>query len=330
MIVPLIKSAANGAASRWRVLRERDDVQKGLKFLQYSLLAAIVAYLAYKLTHVGWMEVIGALPESPWFYLFFLLRFLALPISELALYEIVWSRPLVRHFFVFIRKRVYNFAVMGYSGEAFLTLWARRRLALPHKTILIGVKDNNLLSAFASNAATVVLVIALAVTGGLKAGLDAFPGARWLFALAFISAGTLSLLVMIFRNKLMALPQGVMPRLISVHGGRQALIILLHTAMYASALPGAPVMAWMTFIAMQLVLSRVPFLPNQDIVYLGAALSLAPIVGAPEAAVAGMLVAEAGLSQIFNIAMFFATAHLARTEYGVKAEAKLRAAAALS
>ncbi|PQA88108.1 hypothetical protein CW354_07225 [Marinicaulis flavus] len=315
MIVPLLKSAGARARDRWRRLREREDVQKALKVIQYALLAGIVAYLVYKLTHLGWREVIGALPSSPWFYLFFLLRFLALPISELAIYEIVWSQSLVRHFFVFIRKRVYNFAVMGYSGEAFLTIWARRRLALPHKKILVGVKDNNLLSAFASNAATVILILALAATGGLKAGLDAFPGAGWLFALAFLSAGTLSLLVMIFRDKLMALPKGVMPKLIGVHSGRQALIILLHAAMYASALPGAPVMAWMTFIAMQLVLSRVPFLPNQDIVYLGAALSLAPIVGAPEAAVAGMLVAEAGLSQVFNIAMFFATAHLARTEY---------------
>ncbi len=315
MILPLIKSAAAGASSRWRVLREREGVQKGLKVLQYSLLACIVFYLVYKLTHLGWAEVIGSLPQSPWFYVFFCLRFIALPISELAIYEIVWAQPLVRHFFVFIRKRVYNFAVMGYSGEAFLTIWARRRLALPHKQILVGVKDNNLLSAFTSNAATVVLIIALAATGGLKAGLDAFPGARWLFALAFLTAATLSVLVMIFRDKLMALPKGVMPRLIVVHSGRQALIILLHAAMYASALPGAPVMAWMTFIAMQLVLSRVPFLPNQDIVYLGAALTLSPIIGAPEAAVAGMLVAEAGLSQIFNIFMFFATAHLARTDY---------------
>ena len=316
MIVHAFKQAAKGAQERWRHIRGREDVQKALKAVQYGLLACIVVYLIYKISHVGWFDVLGALPESPWFYIFFTLRFLALPISELALYEIVWSPPLVRHFFVFIRKRVYNFAVMGYSGEAFLTIWARRRLALPHKKILVGVKDNNLLSAFASNAATVILILALAATGGLKAGLDAFPGAGWLFALAFLSAATLSILVMIFRDKLMVLPKGVMPKLITVHGARQGLIILLHTAMYASALPGAPVMAWITFISMQLVLSRVPFLPNQDIVYLGAALSLSPIVGAPAADVAGMLVAEAGLSQIFNVAMFVATAHLARTEYG--------------
>lgn len=301
------------ARERWRALRRRDDVQRALTLTRYGLFGGVVLYLFYRLSQVGWADVINALPASPWFYLFFVLRFLALPVSELALYEIVWSRPLVRHFFVFIRKRVYNFAVMGYSGEAFLTLWARRRLGLSDKKIFVGVKDNNLISAFASNAATVVLVGVLAVTGGLKAGLDAFPGAGALFAVAFLTAGTLAVAVAVFRHKLIALPPGVMPRLLSVHAARQVLIIVLHAAMYAAALPGAPLLAWMTFIALQLVLSRIPFLPNQDIVYLTAALTLSPIVGAPEAAVAGMLVAEAGLSQLFNAVMFAATAPLART-----------------
>lgn len=315
MTLEAVKTAAQALHGRWLVLRERPGVQRTLKLLQYALFAAIIFYLIKKLTAVGWVDVIESLPDTPWFYVFFTLRFLALPLSEVAIYEIVWSRPLVRHFFVFIRKRVYNFAVMGYSGEAFLTLWARRRLAMSDKKIIVGVKDNNLLSAFTSNAATVILIVCLAATGGLKAGIEAFPGAGWLFAFAFLSAGCLSVLVMTFREKLIALPEGVMPKLLTVHGGRQALIILLHAAMYASALPGAPLMAWMTFIALQLVLSRVPFLPNQDFVYLGAALTLAPIVGAPQAAVAGMLVAEAGLSQLFNGVMFFATAHLARTSY---------------
>ena len=300
------------ALSRWRVLRERPAVRNALKFAQYSLFAAIVAYLLFRLSQVGWADVFTSLPTTPWFYLFFTLRFLALPVSEIAIYELVWSKPLLRHFTVFVRKRVYNFAVMGYSGEAFLTIWARRQLALSDKKILIGVKDNNLLSAFASNTATVILVSILAATGGLQAGLEAFPGAGWLFALGFLSASILSVLVFIFREKLLALPKGVLPKLLGVHGSRQFLLIALHAAMYASALPGAPLIAWLTFIAMQLVLSRVPFLPNQDIVFLGAALALSPIVGAPEAAVAGMLVAEAGLSQIFNVTMFFATAHHAR------------------
>ena len=90
MIVHAFKQAAKGAQERWRHIRGREDVQKALKAVQYGLLACIVVYLIYKISHVGWLEVVGALPESPWFYIFFTLRFLALPISELALYEIVW------------------------------------------------------------------------------------------------------------------------------------------------------------------------------------------------------------------------------------------------
>ncbi len=301
------------AAERWRGLRQRTEVQRALSISRWTLFAVIVAYLIYRLSQVGWIDVLNALPVSPWFYLFFVLRFLVHPFAELALYEIVWGKPLVRHFFVFIRKRVYNFAVMGYSGEAFLTLWARRRLRLSDKTILVSVKDIALISALASNTATVILVAILAATGGLKAGIDAFPGAGWLFAIAFLTAGTLAVVVTAFRRKLLALPPGVLPKLLGLHGGRQVLIIVLHASMYAAALPGAPLLAWLTFIALQLVLSRIPFLPNQDIVYLTAALTLAPIVGAPEAAVAGMLVAEAGLSQLFNAIMFAATLPLART-----------------
>ena len=297
---------------RWRALRERKDVQRGLAIVRYGLFAVIVAYLLYRLSNVGWGDVIDNLPQSPWFYFFFALRFLALPVSELAIYEIVWSKPLLRHFFVFIRKRVYNFAVMGYSGEAFLTLWARRRLALSDKTIIVGVKDNNLLSAFASNTATVLLIFFLAATDSLQAGLDAFPGSGVLFGVAFATAATLAVLVMVFRRRLIALPPGVMPALLGVHAVRQILIIALHAAMYSAALPGAPLGAWLIFIAMQLVLSRIPFLPNQDVVFLTAALALSPIVGMPEAAVAGMLVAEAGLSQVINAILFAATAPLAR------------------
>lgn len=310
-----LRHIGRAAREHWATLGQRKDVQQALKLSRYTLFAGIVLYLVYRLSQVGWLDVLQSLPVSPWFYLFFALRFLALPVSELAIYEIIWSTPLVRHFFVFIRKRVYNFAVMGYSGEAFLTLWARRNLKLSDKTILVGVKDNNLLSAFSSNAATVILVIILATTGSLKTTIEAFPGAGWLFTFAFLSALTLATLVAVFRQKLIALPPGVLPKLLGVHSGRQALLIVLHTAMYASALPGAPLMAWVTFIALQLVLSRIPFLPNQDFVYLTAALALSPIVGAPEAAVAGMLVAEAGLSQLFNAVMFLATAHLARHSY---------------
>ncbi|MEL7488660.1 MAG: hypothetical protein AAGJ87_15755, partial [Pseudomonadota bacterium] len=247
---------------RWRDLRARPAVARTLKAVQYALLAGVVAYLLYRFTSVGWGEVFSALPTSPWFYAFFLMRFLALPISELAIYEMIWGRPLLRHFPAFVRKRVYNFAVMGYSGEGFLTLWAQRTLPLSQKSVMVGVKDNNLLSALASNGATVVLILALAANGGLSAGFAALPpGAGVLFALAFTSALVLAVTVLAFRNRLISLSPLKMRRLMSVHAVRISLILALHAAMYAAALPGASLSAWVMFLALQLVLSRIPFIP---------------------------------------------------------------------
>ena len=315
-----LRNGANTLLTRWRAIEDRPAVQSVIRIARWTLFAAVVVYLIHRLTQVGWGDVIESLPATPWFYLFFVFRFLTLPVSEVAIYEIIWSQPLLKHFTVFVRKRVWNFAVMGYSGEAFLAQWALRNLKIPSKKIYIGVKDNNLLSALTSNLATVIIIVSLAASGGLQAGVEAFPGARWLFSLAFLSAAVLSIVVVMFRRQILALPDGVMPKLMSFHGARQALMIVLHAAMYSAALPGSPLVAWMTFIALQLVLSRVPFLPNQDIVFLGAALTLSPIVGAPEAAVAGMLVAEAGLSNLANFIIFVATAHHARTRPPANAE----------
>lgn len=301
--------------ARWRSLMDHPQVKRGLKLLQYGLFAAIVAYLLFRFSEVGWREVINALPASPWFYLFFTLRFFALPISELAIYEMIWRVPLLQHFPAFIRKRVYNFAVMGYSGEGFLTLWARRALPLPTKQIVVGVKDNNLLSALTSNLATVVIVLFVAANGILFISFEALPpGASFLFATAFLIALVLSITVLTFRKKLIALSAAKMRVLMGVHAIRTTLILCISVGMYASAIPSAPLFAWLMFLALHLVLSRIPFIPNQDLFYLGAALSLSGIVGASEAAVAGMLLAEAGLSQLVNLIMFFATAYLANRE----------------
>ena len=298
--------------AKWVLLRQRPFVQNTLKALQLGLFTLVAAFLVHKLTQIGWSAVFESLPATPWFYLFFMLRFLVLPVSELLVYETVWNIRLSRYFPAFIRKRVYNYAVMGYSGEAFLTLWARRQLPLSGKRIVTGVKDNSLLSAFVSNSVTVLLIAVLFFSGGLHLGLNAFPGAPWLFAAALTSSSLLVIAVGIFHRRVLSAPLHLLPKLLSLHGGRQALIILLHAAMYASVFPSSPFGAWLIFIALQLVLSRIPFLPNQDIVYLTAALSLAPVIGAPEAAIAGMLVAEAGLSQLLNGALFIATAPLAR------------------
>ena len=191
-----------------RAFVRRPGVRRATAVFQYALLACVVVYLIIRLSEVGWSDVLGELPESPLFYLIFVLRYLALPLSEIPTYEIVWRRPLWRRFSAFLRKRVYNFAVMGYSGEAFFTLWARRNLDLSDREIVAGVKDNNLISALVSNIATAILVTALFFSGRLMDELDALPGSAFLFGLAFASASSLAVAVIVFRRQIMDLPEG--------------------------------------------------------------------------------------------------------------------------
>lgn len=299
-------------AARLRKAREHPVSRRLLTLGHWALLAFIIGLLFYRLSQIGWRELAGSLPSSPWFYVFFLMRFLTLPVSETAVYEVVWSRPLAHHLPAFIRKRVYNSAVAGYAGEGFLTLWARRRLGLSGRDALFGVKDNNILSSLTANTATVLIVLALAVTGALPLALERLPGAPMLFALSFAVAAAMIVIVVFFGRKLIHLPEAKVRKVVAIHAARQALTLSFFAAMYAAALPGAGFAGILLFIALQLVISRVPFLPNQDLVYLAAALSFSSVVGAPAEAVAGMLVAEAGLSQLLSVALFFATAHLAR------------------
>ncbi|MEM6415752.1 MAG: hypothetical protein AAF720_13970 [Pseudomonadota bacterium] len=287
-------------------------VQRMLNLFQYGMLIGIVIYLILELSKIGWIEVAENLPAEPLFYALFLARFFAIPVSEIPAYKLVWNIPLWRHLDAFIRKRIYNFAVVSYGGEAFFTLWARRNLNLDTKKILTGIKDNNILSAFASNVATVVLILIIVAMGDLQQALDTIPGATILFLLAFLSSLLLSAAVIFFHEKILDISLQTARYLTTIHGLRLLLVMVLQAAMYAVALPGGAFIAWLYLITLQLVLSRIPFLPNVDLIFLSLALLLSPAIGVSDAALAGVLVAEAGLVQILNFLLFFATAHCAK------------------
>jgi len=309
----LTPQAAKAFAARFQRLRAHPKTKRALIAAQWILLALVVSYLFWRLTHIGWGAVLDNLPASPWFYILLGLKFLTLPVAEMIAYQIIWRRPMLAHFPAFVRKRVYNNGVAGYSGEAFLALWARRHLGLSDLDAVVSVKDGNILSAFSANVTTIALIAWLASTGTLARAVDAVPGGPALFAIAFIMAVCVAAGVIIFRRRIVSLPWAETRAIVGVHAVRQIAQIAIYAAIYAAALPATPIAVWISFVALQYVITRIPFLPNQELVYLTAVLSLGSIVGATEEAVAGMLLAEAGLLQAVYFLLFFATAHLART-----------------
>ncbi len=285
---------------------QRLQTSKAALWLRLAFMAAILGYLGFKIYAIGWQDVLRALPANPAFYLIFVLIYLALPVSDILIYQRLWHMKLGRYAAFFLRKQVYNAALVGYSGEMVFCFWAQEHLGLPASKALSAIKDNNILSAMASNLVTVVLVAAFVLGGKfamLSAGTPAIM-ATLLGGLGFVLL--VSVLFARFHKRLIALPARQAAYVFGVHLARVSLVAALQVLQWHLVIPQAPVSVWLAFLTAQFVLTRIPFLPNKDLVFLGLTLNLTGLVNAPGAVVAGMFVAFGALMQLANLAVYAA------------------------
>jgi hypothetical protein len=114
-------------------------------------------------------------------------------------------------------------------------------------------------------------------------------------------------LIIKFRKKILALDPQVAQKIFLIHLGRLILMLGFQTLQWAVVLPAVPFDTWLLFLTAQLVLTRVPFLPNTDLLYVGLGLTLANYIDAPIAVIAGMFLASGALFQIANLVAFILT-----------------------
>lgn len=275
-----------------------------LKAIQVLLVVGVMAFLIGKLGTVGWDKVMASLPTTPWFYTFFTVIFLAYPLAEQMVYRILWRGNANPDFGVFLRMRVYNFAVLSYTGEAFLAFWAQRNTTMRKRRIFSSIKDSNILSALASNSFTILLLAFLFTTDQLHFITDADARFEYYLGLAFVVGVLLVPLVIHFKNHILALaPEQARPVFL-IHLGRQIIVLVCQVAMWAIAVPDAPFEAWVLLLTAQLVLTRVPFLPNTDLLLAGLGVTMMGMLDAPEAKLAGMFFAAGVLGQAYNLIAF--------------------------
>ncbi len=273
-------------------------------WLRAVFIAAIIGYLGVKIADIGWQDVFRSLPANPFFYLIFIVIYLALPVSEIFIYQRLWHMPLGRYAAFFLRKQVYNAALVGYSGEMVFCFWAQDHLGLAAHKALSAIKDNNILSAMASNLVTVILVAAFFLSGKLDLLSAGTPGVMVTFlgGLGFVLV--VSLLFARFRKRLISLPGRQAVFVFGVHLARVSLVAALQVLQWHLVIPQAPVSVWLAFLTAQFVLTRIPFLPNKDLVFLGLTLNLTGLVNAPQAVVAGLFVAFGALMQLANLTVY--------------------------
>ncbi|TPG20786.1 hypothetical protein EAH87_05295 [Sphingomonas koreensis] len=232
------------------------------------LTIAMIAGLVHELLSSG-LDGLGRLvPASPLFYLAFAVLYLSPPSFDYVIFRRLWAIP-IDGLFALIRKRIANDVLFGYSGDAYFYAWARQRahlVAAPFGA----VKDSTILSAVAGNMITLVLVaVALPVAWPL---LDAAMHHRLLVSTIVILA--MSLPFLIFSKRVFSLSRPTLWWVFAVHCARLITGSLAIALAWHFALPGAPLGMWLLLAALRLLVSRLPLVPNKDLLFANFAILL--------------------------------------------------------
>lgn len=274
------------------------------KIFNRIIQVGIVVYLVFELTELGWSKFFKSLPIHPLFYLIFLVNYFLLPVSEIFSYGISWKIKVKESFAVFIKKRVYNKDVLGYSGEVQLFTWARKKLGKSDKEIFKVIRDNNILSSVASTTIAFILLLIFFATDQISL-LDYITREN---IITYISIGIIILIIGIvlyrFRKYLFSMSRKTAFSVLGIHTSRFIIVNILQVVQWYVVMPEIPLRIWFTYLSMTLILSRIPFLPNKDLVFIGASIEISKLINVSTAGIAGLFIAQNVLDKVLNAVLF--------------------------
>lgn len=211
-------------------------------------------------------HILLKLPPQPLFWAAWLASYVATPVSEWIIYRKLWRIPL-DGLMALLKKQISNELLLGYLGDAQFYLWARQRTDMT-ATPFATVKDVSILSAMAGNAATLALLL---VSWPYVSRTFVGIGAQSIF----MSLGVLlvsSFVVFVLRKRLFSLPRKSLWFITGIHLARIGVGLAVLAFAWHILLPSLA-LSWLLLLAMlRMLVSRLPLLPNKDIVF--AALTL--------------------------------------------------------
>jgi hypothetical protein len=229
--------------------------------LSFGLLVAAL----YQLRSLSFTDVVDLIPTSPLFWMVFAVSYLAGPLSEWVIFRRLWEIG-PRAMGALVRKLVYNELLVGYLGEVYFYTWARKHLTL-RGSPFGAVKDVAVLSAVIGN------VVTLAFLAAAFPLLEMLPlggyGETIAWSLAFV-IGT-SLAAMLWRKSIFSLTRKELVFVAGVHLARILSTTALSALLWHLVLPETPLVLWLVLATLRLLISRLPFVPNKDVVFAGVA-----------------------------------------------------------
>lgn len=272
----------------------------GLGLLRWGVPIILLAIIGRRLTELGWHQIWVARPASAVFYLLLVVQFLIQPFGDYFVYRNLWGARNTPPMKVILRKRVMNTFMLDYSGEVFFFLWAQQTLKLKPGLLIHGIKDSNVLSAGAGLSMVYLMTLLLLATGGLQipAGISAHG---WLYLLAGSVPLILCSVLVLGRRKLTDLTTGQIARTFLIHFFRSLLVLGVEFWLwqFSGALPTA--VASLQFVALRLVVTRLPLVPNKDLIFVGAGIAAAGLARVSVTPVATVLLILAAADLILAL-----------------------------
>lgn len=227
-------------------------------------IAVLIAVLL-QLRQLDWLQVWSAVPISPLFWLIFAISYLSAPFADWLIFRRLWKIPF-SGIIPLVGKLIGNEVLLGYIGEVYFYNWARTRIRLTGSPFG-AVKDVAILSALAGNAVTLMMIVAIwPLLVEFRIGYDS---RMLLLSVGFVMLTSLA--VMFFRRKLLGLPGYELRFITAVHVARIFATTGLAALIWHLVLPEVALSWWLLLATMRMLLSRLPFIPNKDLVFAGLA-----------------------------------------------------------
>ncbi len=260
---------------------------------------ALLIIVAKQLLEHPIYQILAMIPRSPGFWLAFAAYYLIGPAIEWAIYHKLWGLPF-SGLAALLRKLVSNELLLGYLGEVQFYAWARGRLnmvAAPFGAI----KDVTILSALTGNLATLLMLAgAWPFVSSGRLGMESRT--------VFVSLGVVlvtSFVILLLRQKLFSLPRRDLWFITAMHCLRIVAAVALAALMWHLALPAVDLVMWLVLATLRMLVSRLPLLPNKDLVFAGLAVFLL----GQEAQIGSLMTMMAGLllASHLCVGLIFAT-----------------------
>lgn len=263
------------------------------QMLSLVLSLLVIAAAIYQMRAIDPRGIISMVPQTMTFWMLFAFGIMSGPLSEFYIFNRLWNVGSAA-LGALTRKLVYNELLLGYLGEAWFYAWARKNCRLEGSPFG-AVKDVAVLSAVAGNVMTLVLVLlAIPFLGVLPLGEY---GDAVACSLVFVIATSLA--IMLWRKSLFSLTREELWAVFTVHVSRIVITTVISATLWHLVLPDVSIGWWLILAAIRLLISRLPFMPNKDIVFAGVAV----LVVGQDAQISELMAMMAGLILCANLCL---------------------------